>query len=79
MWYVYIIRSRKSDYLYIGSTNDLKRRISQHNSGSVSSTRPYHPFKLEASIAVKSKGKAIELERYFKTGSGKAVLNKRIL
>jgi hypothetical protein len=34
---------------------------------------------LEAYIAVKDKVKAIELEQYFKTGSGRALLNKGIL
>lgn len=36
-------------------------------------------FKLEAYVAVKTEKKAQELEKYFKTGSGRAVLNKRIL
>jgi len=34
---------------------------------------------LEAFIAVKTESKARELEKYFKTGSGKAILKKRIL
>jgi hypothetical protein len=43
------------------------------------STKHYAPFVLEAYVAVKTKNKAIELENYFKTGSGKAILKKRIL
>jgi hypothetical protein len=34
---------------------------------------------LVAYVAVRSERKARELEKYFKTGSGKAVLKKRIL
>jgi predicted GIY-YIG superfamily endonuclease len=79
MWYVYVIKSRKTGYVYIGSTDNLKRRLTLHNNGGVTSTKPYYPFKLEAYIAVKSKDKARELERYFKMGSGKAVLKRRIL
>jgi predicted GIY-YIG superfamily endonuclease len=45
----------------------------------VDSTKCRTPFRLEAYIAVKDKARAIELEQYFKTGSGKAVLEKRIL
>jgi len=34
---------------------------------------------LEAFIAVKTESKAKELEKYLKTGSGRAILKKRIL
>jgi len=79
MWFVYIIKSLKNNFIYIGSTNDLQRRLEEHNSGSSKSTFPYKPFELEAYVAVKTEKKARELERYFKTGSGKAVLKKRVL
>ena len=79
MWFVYVIRSIKSNYRYIGSTNNLKRRIEEHNSGLSKATLPYKPFELEAYVAVNSEAKARALEKYFKTGSGKAVLYKRIL
>jgi predicted GIY-YIG superfamily endonuclease len=74
MWYVYILRSRTDNNLYIGSTNNMGRRLSEHNSGKVDSTKSRLPFSLEAYVAVKDKAKAIELERYFKTGSGRALL-----
>jgi putative endonuclease len=38
MYYVYIIKSQVNK-LYIGSTNDLKRRMAEHNSGKSFSTR----------------------------------------
>ncbi|OGP62606.1 MAG: hypothetical protein A2170_09180 [Deltaproteobacteria bacterium RBG_13_53_10] len=78
-WYVYILKSTKDKDLYIGSTNDIRRRLSEHNSGIVESTKHRMPFELEAFVAVKVKTKAVELEQYFKTGSGRAVLQKRIL
>jgi len=71
MWYVYIIRSSHSNFVYIGSTNDLKRRLEEHNNGLSISTKAYRPFILEAYIAVRTEKKARELEKYFKTGSGK--------
>ncbi len=39
MFYVYMLRSKKDDKLYLGSTNDLKRRFTEHNAGKVISTR----------------------------------------
>jgi putative endonuclease len=65
--------------LYIGSTNNIRRRLSEHNSGKVDSTKGRIPFSLEAYIGVKDQTRAIELEQYFKTGSGRALLKKRIL
>jgi putative endonuclease len=47
MWYVYILQSNKeSDYFYKGSTNDLRRRLAEHNDGLVDSTRPRRPYRL---------------------------------
>jgi len=79
MWYVYILRSSIDKNLYVGSTNNIRRRITAHNSGEVVSKRGRIPFSLEAYIAVKDKARAVELEQYLKTGSGRAMLQKRIL
>jgi putative endonuclease len=79
MWFVYILKSLKDDDFYIGSTNNVHRRLTEHNLGNVDSTKCRIPFTLEAYVAVKDKSKAIELEQYLKTGSGRAVLQKRIL
>jgi putative endonuclease len=79
MWYVYILRSKIDKDLYIGTTNNINRRLNEHNSGKVDSTKSRVPFNLEAYIAVKDQAIAIELEQYLKTGSGKALLQKRIL
>ncbi len=46
MFSLYILKSLKDDNLYIGSTNDLKRRLGEHNSGKVESTRFRRPLKL---------------------------------
>ncbi len=53
--------------------------MSEHNSGKVESTRHRIPLILEAYVAVRDQTRAIELEQYLKTGSGKAILQKRIL
>jgi putative endonuclease len=79
MWYVYILKSKTKPFIYTGYTKNIKRRIGEHNAGLCLSTRPYKPFSLEVFVAVKTKKKAIQLEKYFKTGSGIAILKKRIL
>ena len=79
MWYVYVLKSQTKDFKYIGSTNDLERRLQEHNNGESQSTKHYLPFTLHMYVAVQTEKKARELEQYFKTGSGAAVLNKRFL
>ncbi len=78
-WFVYILRSLSCKFVYIGSTNDVRRRLSEHNDGRVQSTKAYRPLEIKAYVAVETEQHARRLEKYFKTGSGKAVLRKRIL
>jgi predicted GIY-YIG superfamily endonuclease len=81
MWYVYILRSeRYKKYTYVGSTNNLNRRLLEHNSKESNlSTAVYQPLELIGYIALKDEGKARALEKYLKSGSGRAFLKKRIL
>lgn len=46
MYYVYILKSVKNNQIYMGSTNNLRRRVTEHNDGVVSSTKRYMPWKL---------------------------------
>jgi predicted GIY-YIG superfamily endonuclease len=78
MWYVYFLELNNGD-IYVGSTADLRRRFRSHNDGHVRSTKRYCPVKLKAYVAVETEQTARALERYFKSGSGKAVALKRFL
>jgi putative endonuclease len=78
MWYVYFLEQRNGD-IYVGSTNDLRRRVRSHDNGEVLSTKAYLPVKLKTYVAVETETKARELEKYFKSGSGKALARKRFM
>ena len=78
MWYTYILRMADGEY-YVGSTNDLKRRMEEHTKGREISTKWRFPVMLEAYVAVKSEDTARRLEKYLKTSPGKTTLRKRIL
>src|SRR5688572_13269500 len=78
MWYVYFLQLSNGD-IYVGSTNDLKRRFSSHRAGYVLSTKAYLPVVLISYVAVKTEEHARELEVYFKSGSGKAIALKRLV
>ena len=77
MWYVYFLELANSD-IYVGSTNDLKRRFASHAQGQVISTRRFLPAKLKSYIGVETEPIARQLERYFKSGSGRAFAKKRL-
>ncbi len=76
MWYVYFLELSNGE-IYVGSTNDLKRRISSHTQGQVTSTKAYLPINLKSYVGVETEKNARDLEKYFKSGSGKAFAKKR--
>ena len=78
MWYVYFLELGNGS-IYVGSTNALRRRVASHERGHVASTKAFLPVVLRSYIAVQSQGGARNLERYFKSGSGKAFAKKRLL
>ena len=73
MFYVYLIKSISCPgQRYIGMTDDLKKRLHDHNSGYSLHTSRYVPWKLVNYVAFSSKSAAAEFEQYMKTGSGYA-------
>lgn len=78
MWYVYFLQLSNRD-IYVGSTGDLRTRLAMHETGRVTSTKALRPVILKSYVAVKTADHARELERYFKSGSGKAVAVKRLV
>ena len=78
MHYVYTLLSEKDGYFYAGSTNDLKRRFEEHNTGGVNSTKNRIPLKLIYYEACINEEDARQRERYLKTGMGKRYLKNRL-
>jgi putative endonuclease len=78
MYYVYVLLSQKDKKFYIGLTNDLKRRLKEHNSGKNISTKSRLPLKLIYYEAHLSKADAARRERYFKTTKGKSTLKQML-
>jgi GIY-YIG catalytic domain len=46
MYYTYVLLSEKSHIFYYGYTHDLKKRLNEHNSGVMKSTKAHRPWKL---------------------------------
>ncbi|OGF28281.1 excinuclease ABC subunit C [Candidatus Falkowbacteria bacterium RIFOXYC2_FULL_47_12] len=77
-YYVYILESQKDSSLYKGCTNNLIRRISEHNNGLVEATKFKKPWKLiyyEACLNIKD---AYNREKYLKMGGGRRFVSKRL-
>lgn len=78
MFYVYVLKSRKDDELYIGSSNNLKRRIQEHQNGGSFSTRLRLPFELVYYEAYKDEKDAREREQALKLrGNSRRFLKER--
>jgi putative endonuclease len=78
MFYTYVLKSKKDKKLYIGWTNDLKRRVFNHNNGKVIATKSRIPLEIVYYEACQSQKKAIQREKYFKTGFGRKFLKNRV-
>ena len=78
VYYVYLLRSLKDDKLYTGLSEDINRRLHQHNSGQVSSTKERRPLDLIYYEAYLSKEDAEGRELFLKSGSGKRYLKKQL-
>jgi len=70
MFYVYVLKSKKDGSLYIGYTNDLKRRFVEHNKRNNKSTKHKAPFELVYYEAYKAQRDAKNREHMLKKFSG---------
>lgn len=78
MWTVYILKCADTKF-YIRCTSDLEDRLRRHQAGEVPATRSRLPLNLVTYIVFSEKQKAYDFEKYLKTGSGRAVMNKRLV
>jgi len=79
MKYVYLIRSQSApDQRYVGVTSNLEDRLQAHNAGNSPHTSKFFPWELVTYIGFSDERRAIDFERYLKSGSGHAFANKRL-
>ncbi len=74
MYHVYALQSISRNYIYVGMTNDLERRIAEHQNGRSKTTAPYRPFILIFTEEQPDRKSARSREKYFKSGIGKEEL-----
>jgi putative endonuclease len=78
MFYVYVLRSEKDGKLYTGFTDDLKRRLKEHDNGDVRATKYRRPLELLYYEACQSKYDGLKREKYLKSSYGSRYLRNRL-
>jgi putative endonuclease len=74
-YFVYILKSLKSDKVYVGYTSRLKDRILEHNIKNNLWTSQNKPWKMIYYESFTCKKCALEREKFFKTGYGRNLIN----
>ena len=78
MYIIYAIASLKRQYLYVGMTANLEKRLIRHNKGFEKTTKPYTPFLLIFTEEAEDRIIARKREKFFKSRTGKRFLYKII-
>lgn len=78
MFFMYILQSELTRKYYIGSTNDLSKRLVQHNAGRTPSTKNYRPWKLLYSEPFETLSEARRRERQVKAWKNPSYMIKTL-
>ncbi|HLR38050.1 MAG TPA: GIY-YIG nuclease family protein [Chitinophagaceae bacterium] len=76
-YFVYVLRSENYNRFYTGMTDNVARRIKEHNSGKTKSTKGYRPWKLFFYEKYSSRKEAREREKYLKSGVGREFIKEK--
>lgn len=79
MIYIYIIKSCKDGRFYVGMTQNIDKRINEHNSGRTKSTKGYVPWKLFFFEIFPDRKSARAREKYLKSGFGKQWIKEKYI
>jgi predicted GIY-YIG superfamily endonuclease len=60
----------------VGQTDDLKKRLNEHNKGCSIHTNKFKPWKIKNYFAFENRDKAEKFEAYLKTGNGRLFSKK---
>jgi putative endonuclease len=74
MHYVYILQSEQNGRFYVGATNNVIRRLSEHNSGMVKSTAPYTPWELKKTEKYANISQARRREQFIKAKKSRKII-----
>ncbi len=71
-YYVYILVSdNRQKWSYVGQTDNIKRRLKEHNNGKVKSTKALRPLRLIYTEKYYLREESLKREKYLKSGYGR--------
>jgi len=75
-YYVYILKSINFEKTYIGFTDNLERRLTQHNKGYNVFSKRFMPWKIIYTEIYNTQVNALEREKYLKSAAGRRWMKK---
>lgn len=76
MYYVYILINEEKTRTYTGVATDVNKRLEDHNTGRVSSSRPYRPYKIIHTESFATLSEARQKEKFYKSTTGRRRLKE---
>lgn len=77
MYYAYVLINGKGEF-YKGHSDDMNKRLREHNSGVTKSTRKANDWKIVYNEEYKTREEAIKREKYFKSSAGRKFLKHKL-
>ena len=79
MYYIYVLKSKRDSRLYIGSTNNVTRRLLEHNSGKTPSLKKLIPLKLVFQQGFPTRTQARKIELKLKKFKNRKIIEQIII
>ncbi len=76
MYYVYILLNETKTRTYTGVTDDVNKRLAEHNIGRVKSSSPYRPYKIAHTESFATLSEARQKEKFYKSTTGRRKLKQ---
>lgn len=78
MYVIYILKSKTHNHYYTGQTDNIKRRLLEHNSGNHYWTSKYKPWELIYTEEYSTRDDVINREKYLKSHAGRNWIKKNL-
>ena len=75
-WFVYILLSSRNRKTYTGHTDNVEKRLREHNAGKSEFTSRFSPWAVIHTEEYATRPEAIKRERYYKSGAGRIAIAK---
>jgi len=78
MPYVYILLNKAKTRTYTGVTDNIEKRLKEHNEGKIKSSRPYRPYQVIHAEEFETLSQARQMEKFYKSTTGRRRLKEML-